>query len=281
MNKQQREFRQKITNILSHFDKEVLSYNTDEFWLIQQAYEYLEFFAESNMLSNTAIALPLARGLHDGVHRKAFLRRNGINNHYPYVIHCLSVCRMLADLLKDLPHDELDILLASSLCHDMIEDIDFPKHGTELYEDYYLDKKVYETVKLVSKRKDFTEQEEKEFFDNIAHNRLALLVKLSDRGHNVEDLFNMSCTAKIHEYIKETKTLIKPMADYGIVHYPDIADAIEVLLDKIVLLTDMSQALVDNYEISQRKLEEQVKQLKEENAALKSRFNKIWEGETL
>lgn len=278
MTTEQRDFRARVKAILDSMDPDVLSYDQSEFWLIQQPYEYINFLAVEGQLLNTAIALPLSRGLHNGTHRKAYLSRDNVMYRYPYSIHCLNVCKMLADLHIPLPHDELDILLASSLCHDMIEDVPFKDHGKELYTTFHLDKRVYDTVKLVSKRRDFTEEEEIQFFHRMAENPLSLLVKLADRGNNVEDLFNMSTVSKIHEYIDETRRFFIPMADYGFDHYPRLGASIIVLIDKIKVLTNAAEVLVDRNESKRKSLEKEIETLRAENERLRQRFNELWEG---
>lgn len=274
---QREAFRAAVQGILNDIDPEILSYDESEFWMIQPAYEYIAFFAAENSLINTAVALPLARGLHNGSHRKSSVQRQGVTYRLPYVIHCLIVCRILLDIKAPLSREETDILLAAALCHDMVEDIPFPNHGTELYTQFHLDPRVYETVKLVSKRKDFTEEEENTFFHNIESNKLALLVKLSDRSHNVEDLYNMSVW-KVHEYIGETNRFFLPMCAYGEAHYPELVNTIEVLRDKIISLTRASEIMVDRCEAREQELKSRLAQLQEENAALHRRYNELMGG---
>ena len=177
MQQSRKEFQRYIRQVMSDIDQDVLSYDEDEYWMVQSPYEYIEYYAVSNRLFNTCIALELARGLHDGTHRKSSLIKEGQSYRLPYLIHPLMVCRMLVNLHIPLSHEDEDILLASALCHDMIEDIPFKQQGKELYEQYHLDKQVYDTVLYVSKRKDFTEEEEKQFFHEIESHELALLIK--------------------------------------------------------------------------------------------------------
>lgn len=271
------EFRNEVNTILSGFHPDTLRYDESEFWMIRSLYEYIEYFALANGLRNTAIALPLARGLHDGTHRKSTLMLDGKEYRLPYVIHCLRVCTILIHMDIPLPEDELDVLLAAALCHDMIEDIPFPHHGTELTTVYHLDPRVYETVKLVSKRNDFTDEEEQAFLHGIEENPLALLVKLSDRSHNVEDLYNRSVW-KVHEYIGETRNLFLPMCEYGKSHYPALVKAIEILEDKIVSLTRASEILVDRCEAREAELQERLNDLKAENESLRREYQALWEG---
>lgn len=269
-------FRNEVDAFLKTFDEKILSYHKGEYWMIFSVYEFLEYYSFENRLWNTCIALPLARGLHDGTYRRSSITKNGSTYRLPYVIHCLHVCRMLADLNVPLPTEEKDILLASALCHDMIEDLPFPKQGLELVEDFHLDPRVYETVKLVSKRKDFTADEEKEHFQKIMENKLALLVKLSDRSHNVEDLYNMS-VRKVHEYVEETDRFILPMCEYGFEHYPELTTTIAILKDKITCLTETAQIMVDRYEQREYELRGQLKELRMENERLFHTLNELWE----
>lgn len=269
-------FRSKIDAYLKNFDPKTLSYNKDEYWMIFSVYEFLEYYSFENRLWNTCIALPLARGLHDGTYRRSSITKNGSTFRLPYVIHCLYVCRMLADLNIPITAEEKDILLASALCHDMIEDLPFSKHGLELVEDFHLDPRIYETVKLVSKRKDFTAEQETAHFQKIMENKLALLVKLSDRSHNVEDLYNMS-VRKIHEYVDETKRFILPMCEYGFEHYPELTTTIAILKDKITCLTETAEIMVDRYEQREYELRGQLKELRMENEQLFRTLNELWE----
>lgn len=268
------DFKRRVSQALSRIDPDVLDYHEDEFWMIRTSYEFLEYYAEKNRLFNMAIALPLARGLHNGTYRKLPVIRNGIAHRPPYVIHCLTVCKMLADMWIPISAEEKDILLASALCHDMIEDIPFQENGRELYTRFQLDQRVYETVKLVSKRKDFTLEEERAYFCGIEANRLSLLIKLSDRGHNVTDLYNMS-ERKIREYIGETRAYFLPMCDYGRGHYPELIDVIEIMQDQLICLTKTVEKMAEKRERRKREMDEELQLLRNENKALREQLRRI------
>ena len=262
------QFRKQLKENLDDIGVETLSYDESEFWMIRSPYEDIEFFAGERQHINTSTALPLIRGLHDGSHRKSSIMKDGITYRLPYAIHPLMVCRMLIDLHAPLSVEEEDILLASALCHDLIEDIPFPRHGKELITTYHLDPKVYETVKLLSKRRDFTSEEEQEFFHQIETHKLAALVKLSDRGNNVEDLYNMSLW-KVHEYVGETRRFFLPMCEHAKEYFPELLQTIEILQDKIVSLTQTAEILVDRYDEREKELLQQVQKLREENEKLR------------
>ena len=268
----------KIKQLLEDIDEDTLAYEEKEFWMVQSPYEYVEYYSYEHQLQNTAIALPLARGLHNGDHRKSTMMKDGVTYRLPYLIHPLRVCRMLMDLQVPVSREEEDILLAAALCHDMIEDIPFLEHGKELVIQYHLDPRVYTTVKKVSKRRDFTEQEEKDFFHQIEEDKLAMLIKLSDRGNNVEDLYNMSVW-KVHEYVDETKRFFIPMCEYGKIHYPELHACIAILQDKIVCLTEAAEILVDRYDLREQELKAQVESLRKENESLRTSWKRMWKGE--
>lgn len=272
------DFRKRVKEQLSKIDPKTLSYNEDEFWLVRVPYEFLEYFAESNRLYNTMIALHLARGLHNGTYRKLPVVRNGEIYKQPYLIHCLSVSKMLSDMWFPFSDEEKDILIASALCHDMIEDVPFENGGKELYKVFGLDKRVYEIVKLVSKKKNPTEAEEEEYFSGIRNNRLALLVKLSDRGHNVSDLYNMK-EWKIEEYIGETRKRYLPMCEYARENYPELTDVIEIMQDQIVVQTKTVQMLMEKHKKNVAKLNDELSLLREENAKLRQSFTTLKEAQ--
>lgn len=262
-------FMTKVKEILQTIDPEILAYNKDEFWLYERHYDYIKRYAAERRLISTAVALPLVRGLHNNSYRKSSVVKDGVSYRLPYVIHCLQVCCMLIDLQLPLSPEEEDIVLASSLCHDLIEDIPFKNGGTEIYTDYHLTEEVYKTVLTLSKRKDFTEEEHRAYFRNIQQNPLALLVKLADRGNNVEDLYNMSIW-KVHEYVQETRERIFPMCTYARRNFPQLIVAFTILQDKMRNLTEIGEILVNRYEEQEKRMVSRLEELQEENLKLRS-----------
>lgn len=262
-------FMQKIKELLDDIDPEVLSYYEDEYWLYERYYDYVKRYAAERRLYCTAVALPLVRGLHNGIYRKSSIVKDGVTYRLPYVIHCLKVCCTLIDLQLPLPNEQEDTVLASALCHDLIEDIPFPNGGTELYTDYHLSEEIYKTVLTLSKRKDFTEEEHASYFCRIQENPLALLVKLADRGNNVEDLYNMKIW-KVHEYVQETRDCIFPMCAYARKHYPEITSAFVILQDKMKNLTEIAEVLVNRYEEQEERMLKYLDKLQEENLKLRN-----------
>ena len=267
-------FQKKLNAAFDEIGREHFAYDESEFWMYIHTYHYMEEYATENQLWNTLIALPMVRSLHNGVHRKGTVMIDGHAYHMPYVVHCLRVCQMLFDLHVPLSHEEKDILLASALCHDVIEDVPFPNGGTEMVTLYKLDPRIYENVKTVSKRNNFTEEEHQAYFDRIQENPFALLVKLSDRGSNVEDTYNMSIW-KVHEYIAETRKYFFPMCDYGIAHYPELYGVFAILRDKMKTLTESAETLVVRFEEKESALTERLNDLQRENNRLRALLKEV------
>ena len=267
--------------------KIVESYNTDESFLYDKTYIFIKGYATAFKLNYTLRALPLARKFHDGQYRKGEVIIDGKSYKLPYVLHVLKVCSTLLNIcdgIVDKPESnftrkDLDILLASALLHDSLEDCPkyFPTGDTDLMTIYGFPREVYNIVTLVSKRSGATEEELDEYFNKIKKNRLALLVKLADRSHNVEDLYVMSLE-KLHKYVIETKEYIYPLTTYGKANYPEFSTPITNLKSKIRSLTENTEMLCNKFEstISDQaaeiaKLQKQIKDLTPKTSNRKSR----------
>lgn len=224
------------------------SYNVDEEFLYSKSYLFIKGYAHGKELQYTLKALPLARQLHNGQYRKGLVEVNGQKYQLPYILHPLKVASTLISLNLPLNKEETDILISASILHDVLEDASeyFPKGGIELVNDYGFPREVYEIIKLLSKRSGATELELNEYFNAIKRNKYALLIKLADRSHNVEDLYNMKIE-KLHKYTKETRTMYD-LFTYGKAHYPELSNGFTILKAKIVSLTELTEALIEMYE---------------------------------
>ena len=253
----------------------VESYDTSEEYLYKDKFNYLKGIAKQGKFRNMAKALPLARFLHDGQHRKGYTEVNGQMVQLPYVLHVLKVCSTLEEISdsfeESFSREDFDLLYTSALLHDVIEDCNkhFSKGGIELVTEYGFPPEVFDIVRLVSKFSGADEYELNAYFNAIKKNKFALLVKLADRSHNVEDLHNLGIE-KLHKYVKETRDYIYPLASYGKQHYPEIANAITILKDKIVSLTEEAETLAETFEATLAQKDEEINQLRAELEALKS-----------
>jgi GTP pyrophosphokinase len=224
----------------------VEGYNVDEEYLYNKTYLFIAGFAAGRNFKYTPKALPLARKLHDGQHRKGMVEVNGQMVHLPYVLHVLKVCDTLISLNIPMSNEDLDILCTCALLHDTLEDAEeyFPQGGIEYERDYGFPAIVGETIKLLSKHAGADEYELNAYFNAIKVNKFALLVKLADRSHNVEDLYNMK---NVPKYIKETRDYFlskNGICAYGRQNYPELSNAITVLKAKILSLTEATEAML-------------------------------------
>ena len=244
----------------------VETYNQNEEYLYSKQYCFIKGFAVGRNYTNLLKALPLARKMHNGQYRKGLVEVKGEQVRLPYVTHVLKVCSTLINLSFPLSDEELDILYTCALLHDVLEDADeyFPNGGMELVNVYGFPKEVLEIVLLLSKRSGASEEELNDYFNRIKVNKYALLIKLADRSHNVEDLYNMK---NIPKYIKETRTyILDGLCSYGKANYPELSEGITTLKSKILSLTETT-------EVMQEKIDEknaEIENLKAELAKFQS-----------
>jgi GTP pyrophosphokinase len=226
----------------------VEDYNIKEEYLYLKTYLFIKGYAVRGGYMNTLKALPLARQLHNGQYRKGLTEVDGEMVHLPYILHCLKVCDTLMQLNLPLKDEDADILYAAALLHDTLEDAEehFPQGGIELVNVYGFPKEVYKIIKLLSKHAGATEYELNEYFNKIKKNKLALLIKMADRSHNVEDLYNMK-VEKLHKYVRETRDYIYPLSSYAKQNYPELSSGVTILKSKIKSLTELTETLVNIY----------------------------------
>ena len=253
--------------------KIIESYNMDESFLYDKSYMFIKGYATALNLNYTLKALPLARKFHNGQYRKNEIEIDGKKYKLPYVLHVLKVCSTIISLHLPLETRDLDILLSSALLHDSLEDAQqYFQHGsTDLMTVYGFPREVFDVVTLVSKRSGATEPELDDYFNKIKKNRLALIVKLADRSHNVEDLYVMNIE-KLHKYVEETRTYLYPLATYGKATYPEFSNGLTILKNKIRSLTEEADSIIVIYEKEIDSLKDIIKAKDKEIADLKKQL---------
>lgn len=184
---------------------------------------------------------------------------------------------MLMNLHIPLKRDEKDILLAAALCHDLKVYIPFPRDGWEMAEQYHLDSRIPEIMNLIYEGNCHSSEDYRQLFERVQENKLAMLVRLSDRGNIVEELHSVS-TWKAHEYIHETRTHYLSMCIYAKEHYPELETVIGILQGKIRELMEATEIFVNRYENRERELTNQILVLKEENSRMRILLRRKREG---
>lgn len=225
------------------------SYNVDEEYLYKDVYQYIKGVADALKLRYTAKALPLARRIHSGQYRKGQATINGQKVRLPYFLHCLKVCSTLIGFEFYLTDEEKDILYAAALLHDVVEERPdlFPRGGEELHDEYEFPARLVTIIKLLSKQSGADEYELNAYFNALKKDKLALLVKLADRSHNVEDLYNMK---NVKKYIEETRRyfLDAGICRYGKDHYPELSNGITQIKSKILSLIEEADYFIDEHD---------------------------------
>lgn len=241
-------------------DKEIIkmndSFKEEDTIKYIKSYMFIKGIAISLDLQQTLIALAVARQMHDGQYRKGG---------DPYISHPLKVCSTLINYgIRD------DIILASALLHDVIEDCQkkLPLGGKELISEYGLAPEVLEIITLLSKSSGLTDYELSVYFDKIKKNPKALLIKLSDRFHNSCTLYTFT-PDKMKKYIRETNMFLIPMASYGKKYYPQYTNALSILKSNIYSLNHSMEIISNNYDEHIKELESIIEAQKKEIENLK------------
>ncbi len=169
---------------------------------------YVSAYCNAKQLHQAKKALAFAKEKHEGQLRKA----GQGNERIPYIYHpLLLTCHALA-----LGLDE-DELLSTCLLHDVCEDC-----GVDP-EELPVNEETKEAVRLLTKPVDFqkTEQFEREYYDGIAGNRIAVMVKLLDRCNNISSMSSSFTDEHMAAYIKETRKYVQPLMDRARKDYPE------------------------------------------------------------
>ena len=174
-------------------------------------YEYIETYAKEYKLTETQKALPFARESHEGQ-----LRKGPEGQREPYITHPLQMAAHAIALgLRE------DDLLAAILLHDVCEDC-----GVEP-EELPVNETVQEAVRLITR----VDGESKgQYYGQIGENRIATLVKLIDRCHNVSQMSLAFSQEKLWNYMDETEDYVLPLLIDAIHQWPQ-HDAQYFLLD--------------------------------------------------
>ena len=172
---------------------------------------YVNAYCDAKKLYETKRALAFAKNKHDGQYRK----EGHSNERIPYIYHpLLLTCHALALGMEE------DNLLAACLLHDVCEDC-----GVEA-DDLPFDDEVKDAVRLVTKPKDYngSEEDRKAYYDGIAGNRIAMIVKILDRCNNVSSMATSFSDNRMAEYIMETHQYIHPLIEKVRDEYPQYSN---------------------------------------------------------
>lgn len=201
-----------------------------------KSYMFIKGFAVGRELTQTLLALSVARNLHNGQYRK---------DGTPYIVHPLKVCSTLISYgIAD------DTTLAAALLHDVLEDCGerIPGGSEELENAYHIRPDVLHLIALLTKRSGLDDQQLEEYFTRIRSDPKAALIKLSDRLHNSSTLYTFTFP-RMRKYIRETSLFILPMASYCKQYYPQYTNPFSILKNCI-------ESMNRSMDVMLRKIEE-------------------------
>jgi hypothetical protein len=235
---------------------------------IDYLYRFIDNYIRERDLKYSRKALEISETKLSGLIRKGIeFDREGVLRQ-SFFQHCLSVTKLLIDLNIPLSDDETDIMVASALCHDLIAHADFPKAGRELTEDYHLDERIYEIVRVTTKINVCTEEDLQQYYDSIQVNKLAVLIAMADRSNLVENVYALSIFEAL-DYIREIRNYALPLCVYALEHYPDIQLPMKLIVRKVHSLIDVTDIISRRYQEKEDAYEKEILTLMEENAKLR------------
>jgi len=212
--------------------------------------------AEGAGLILTAKAVHFAVSAHSGQ-----MRKDGSTEYYE---HPIRLARMVHHALRDkvvsegekrvgISKYELDVIIASGLNHDTIEDGGKTKSQIEVE----FNSDVAHVTDLLSKTKDMTAEEH---FRRVSSDIRSILVKGYDRLCNVDDMAEVFSQKKLEEYIKETEQYVLPMLKMARRTYP-------LYSNNLVVCRDSIKAVLRSAKVALK--------LMKENEALKKKMGRL------
>lgn len=194
--------------------------------LINSKKAELEQWLEYQSLSQSILALSLVIKYHSGT------RKDG----NPEIIHLIETALFILNLAENrLSHTKLDILTASALLHDLVEDYPHLYSFDNLQSDF--DDAVFQVVKRVTKPADFkkTDEYRSKYFKSISDNAFAIMVKGADRMHNLSTMVNGFSLEKRQSYILEVESYFYPMFEKAMTDFKEycpIYKTIKLFMEK-------------------------------------------------
>lgn len=190
---------------------EITSNLSDRLFSEARMATYIGAYCNAKKLYQTSRALSFAREKHDGQFRKPGHSKERV----PYIYHpLLMTCHALALGLEE------DELLSAALLHDVCEDC-----GVGI-DELPVNDRTREAVRLLTKPENFgkTEPEYRAYYEGIAGDRIATMVKLLDRCNNISGMSTTFTDDRMAGYIRETLEYIYPLMEKARDAYPEYSN---------------------------------------------------------
>lgn len=132
-------------------------------------------------------------------------------------------------LAKEATKSELDILLASMLLHDTLEDCEkkLPEKGAEFETKYNLHPDVFKFVSILTKHKDSPGYTLDGYYEQIGNCWQTSIMKIADRVSNCStiDAFNKK---RMEKYVREIVTYFYPMISKTKINIPIFQESLQL-----------------------------------------------------
>lgn len=177
----------------------------------EHLYSEIESFAIQNQMSQTLQALPFAKASHQNQYRKG-------KEHLPFIYHPLTVAWQAISL--GFLEDEL---IAAALLHDVCEDCGLAANELPVNE------RTQQAVQYLTRSPSPYSHSDsflKEYYDGISNDRIAMIVKLLDRCHNLSEMAAAFSKRKQLSYIRETEEWIYTLINHLESDYPEYQNRI-------------------------------------------------------
>ncbi len=175
------------------------------------AYYFIKGVAVSKKMINTQKALSLAKKYYKDLKRKSG---------DPLIIHSLRVCSYLLSL--NISNDEM---CAAAILHEIIKRCNLPCNGVEILTKHHLNPKVLDYIRLLANSEHYPLEI---YYNALIEYPEVLLLKLSNRAHTCTTLINSS-TDEIKTYVDECEKFLYPLCEYGMKHYPQYSNQIQLM----------------------------------------------------
>ena len=202
----------------------------EKFFSEKNMYRKLKEFAAADGLPETDRAIDYALKKHAGQKRKTSMFTD---EPIPYIVHpFIMTCHAHAIGIRD------DVVLTTALLHDVCEDCGIKP------EELPFSEPVRKAVSLLTKTEKKTDEYQKRYYDAIAGDPTAAIVKIFDRCNNVSAMILGFSKERVIEYINETEQYVYPLIEYVKKNYRQYYDAVFILNYQIMSIIESIKGAV-------------------------------------
>lgn len=217
-------------------------------------YKSIKEYAERHKFVNTIISLDLACKLHNSQYR---------DGGKPYIVHPLEITQYIihlniynaildmhlnqlhnSKLAEEQANLDLDILLASALLHDSIEDCKLPLKGKEFISKYNLHPDVYKFTNILTKDKSKPGYTLAGYYEDIGKYWQTALLKIVDRTSNCSTM-DVFTKQRMEKYVHEITDYFYPLISKSKSSYPYFSRAFTIMKYMIVSINETVASILN------------------------------------